>query len=97
LILGTTTQRILLNAPPNLQQRGQGGDATLRTLQALSQLNVARNRLAATFIQYEQQRVQLLLNLESMQLDERGFPTNVTPPRTDDRKDPSGPIPADKP
>ncbi len=72
-------ERILLNAPPKLQQQGGGGDPTLRTLQALAQLNAARNNLAGTFIRYEQLRVQLLLNLEALTLDERGLPTNVAP------------------
>ena len=70
-------ERILLNAPPKLQQQGGGGDPTLRTLQALAQLNAARNNLAGTVIQYEQLRVQLLLNLEALTLDDRGLPTNV--------------------
>lgn len=72
-------ERILLNAPPKLQQQGGGGDPTLRTLQALAQLNAARNNLAGTFIRYEQLRVQLLLNLEALQLDDRGLPVNVDP------------------
>jgi outer membrane protein TolC len=78
-------ERSLVNAPvnPQQQQRGGGGDATLRTLQALAQLNAARNDLAGRFIQYEQQRVQLLLNLEELQLDDQGFPTNASPPRPD--------------
>jgi outer membrane protein TolC len=70
-------ERILLNAPPRLQQQGGGGDPTLRTLQALAQLNAARNNLAGTFIRYEQLRVQLLLNLESLTLDDRGLPSNA--------------------
>ena len=69
-------ERILLNAPPKIQQQGGGGDPTLRTLQALAQLNSARNDLAGTFIGYEQQRVQHLLNLEALTLDDRGLPAN---------------------
>lgn len=85
-------ERILLNAPPRLQQQGGGGDPTLRTLQALAQLNAARNNLAGTFIRYEQLRVQLLLNLEALQLDDRGLPTNAAPPADADAA-PSGPAP----
>jgi outer membrane protein TolC len=71
-------------APAAAQPRGgQSRDSTLSTLQALANLNSARNDLAGTFIRYEQQRVQLLLNLEQMQLDARGFPTNAAPPRPD--------------
>ena len=88
-------ERFLVNAPPNLQQRGNGGDATLRTLQALAQLNAARNDLAGTFIRYEQQRVQLLLNLEQMQLDDQGFPTDASPARSEPGRptDTGGPPP----
>lgn len=83
-------ERILLNAPPKLQQQGGGGDPTLRTLQALAQLNAARNNLAGTFIRYEQLRVQLLLNLEALQLDDRGLPTNASP-LPDAGSEPAGP------
>jgi outer membrane protein TolC len=73
-------ERILLSAPAQGQGQGGGnsGDTTLRTLRALDQLNSARNAVIATFVRYEQQRVQLLLDLEALQLDERGFPNNVT-------------------
>lgn len=70
-------ERILL-VQPVPPQGGNTGDAALRTLRALQSLNIARDRLAATFISYEQQRVQLLLNLEELQLDDRGFPINAT-------------------
>lgn len=100
-------ERILLNAPPRVQQQGGGGDPTLRTLQALAQLNSARNNLAGTFIGYEQLRVQLLLNLEALHLDDRGLPTNVSPPDDPRRAgaarpgtpgmDPSGPPPTPPP
>lgn len=89
-----TNQRILQNAPqgPQQQQRGGGGgDATLRTLQALAQLNAARNDLAGSYIQYEQLRVQLLLNLEALQLDDRGLPTNAAP-LPDPGRDPDSPV-----
>ncbi len=75
-------ERAQQNAP--VQPRGaQSRDSTLSTLQALDNLNTNRNNLAGAFIRYEQQRVQLLLNLEQMQLDARGFPTNAAPPRPD--------------
>ena len=63
---------------PN-QAQANTGDSTLRVLRALEQLLAARERLAGSFIGYEQQRVRLLLNLEELQLDERGFPTNASP------------------
>lgn len=83
-------ERILLTAPAQ-QQGANTGDAALRTLRALSDLNVARDRLAATFIRFEQQRIQLLLNLEELQLDERGFPTNADPARDIARFSEAGP------
>ncbi len=70
------TERSLLNAP--VQARNQANrDATLSTLQALANLNAARNSLAGFYIAYEQQRISLLLNLEALQLDSRGYPINV--------------------
>ncbi len=73
-------ERILLVAPVP-PRGGNTGDAALRTLQALGQLNAARNNLATAYFRFEQQRIQLLLNLEALQLDDRGFPTNAAPRR----------------
>lgn len=70
-------EQLLLNAPN--QVAANTGDATLRKLRALEQLLAAREQLAGSFIRYEQQRVRLLLDLEELQLDERGFPTNARP------------------
>jgi outer membrane protein TolC len=59
--------------------RAQNTDTLATTnqlLQALSNLVNARNQLAGFYINYEQQRVQLLLDLEALQLDQRGFPTH---------------------
>lgn len=59
----------------------QANDSTTLALQqALADLLGARNSLAAAYINFEQQRVQLLLDLEVLQLDLRGFPTNVGRP-----------------
>ncbi len=80
-------EQLLLTAP-NQPPGGNAGDATLRQLRALDQLLSARDQLAGSFIRYEQQRVRLLLDLEELQLDERGFPTNVRP------NPPGGPDPA---
>jgi outer membrane protein TolC len=65
--------RITLLGP---RQRGANDATTLNLLQALRQLLDARNGLAANYINYQQQRVQLLLDLESLQLDQRGLPTH---------------------
>lgn len=81
-------ERINLFRP---RQQAGGSDATtLSLLQALSTLLDARNALAGSYFTYEQQRIQLLLDLEALQLDQRGFPTNV-PARTPDRPPVDGP------
>ncbi len=59
--------------------RAQNTDTLATTnqlLTALGNLVNARNALAGNYINYEQQRVQLLLDLEALQLDQRGFPTH---------------------
>jgi len=83
-------ERILLVAPVP-PRGGNTGDAALRTLNALAQLNAARNDLAAEYFRFEQQRIQLLLNLEALQLDDRGFPVNAAPRRPVET--PPSPIP----
>ncbi len=70
-------EQLLLTAPN--QAAANTGDATLRKLRALEQLLAAREQLSGSFIRYEQQRVRLLLDLEELQLDGRGFPTNASP------------------
>jgi outer membrane protein TolC len=76
--------RLSLVAPQDPQQRGGGTDtATLQLQTALANLLSARNALAAAYINFEQQRLQLLLDLEELQLDPRGFPINATPRRPD--------------
>ncbi|WP_010037928.1 TolC family protein [Gemmata obscuriglobus] len=69
-------------------RKGANDATSLQLLQALSTLLTQRNALAANFIQFEQRRLQLLLDLEELQLDDRGFPTNAQPrppARSDDR------------
>lgn len=66
-------ERRLLTAPVQ-DRRGDDGAATLRILSAQQSLLVARNGLADSFFNYEQQRIRLLINSEKMQLDERGVP-----------------------
>jgi outer membrane protein TolC len=85
-------------------RRTANDTTTLNLLQALSALLNARNALAASYINFEQQRVQLLLDLEILQLDHEGFPTNAAP-RADtaagpDRRDPDSnavPLPPPRP
>jgi hypothetical protein len=64
--------RIILLGPR--ERRSNNDTTTLNLLRALDTLVAARNALAQNYINYEQQRVQLLLDLEALQLDPRGFP-----------------------
>jgi hypothetical protein len=57
-------------------RRSANDTTTLNLQQALTRLQGARNSLASSFINYEQQRVQFLLDLEALQLDQKGFPCN---------------------
>jgi outer membrane protein TolC len=68
--------RIILLGPRD--QRSANDTTTLNLLQALTALVEARNALAQNYINYEQQRVQLLLDLEAIQLDPQGFPLHET-------------------
>jgi outer membrane protein TolC len=68
--------RITLLGPRD--RRSANDTTTLNLLQALTNLLDARNGLAQNYINYEQQRVQLLLDLEVLQLDPRGFPLHDT-------------------
>ncbi len=68
-------------------KRGTNDTTTLNLLQALTNLLAARNALAASYINFEQQRLQFLLDLEALQLDQRGFPTNAAPRHTDSTND----------
>lgn len=77
--------RLELVAP---QEAGRGGGAgadtaALQLQTALNSLLQARNDLANQYVQFEQQRLQLLLDLEELQLDPRGFPTNAAPRAAD--------------
>ena len=74
-------------------RRTANDSTTLALIQALSSLQAARNALAANFVLFEQRRLQLLLDLEELQLDDRGFPTNAAP-RSSDRPGPGAPAPA---
>ncbi len=72
-------ERRLLTAPVQ-DRRGDDGAATLRILNAQQSLLVARNGLADSFFNYEQQRVRLLINSEMFRLDDRGYPTDDPAP-----------------
>ncbi len=71
-----------LNAPVQADRGGGSGgtSSTLALLNAQQALQANRNQLAAAFISYEQQRIRLLLDLEALQLDSRGVPTNDAAP-----------------
>ncbi|MFO0935030.1 MAG: TolC family protein [Gemmataceae bacterium] len=74
-----TERRILENPVQKNQQGGNTDDPTLRILNAQQQLLNARNSLASNLFEFERQRVQLLLNVEALTLDDRGFPTDEAP------------------
>jgi outer membrane protein TolC len=63
-----------------LRGREAGGSSTLDILNALNALLSARNALASGYINYEQLRVQLLLDLEALQLDPHGYPIDERRP-----------------
>jgi outer membrane protein TolC len=67
-----------LEAARQQNLRGQAGrqSASLDILNALNTLLSARNALASGYINYEQLRVQLLLDLEALQLDPHGYPSD---------------------
>ncbi|QJW95869.1 TolC family protein [Frigoriglobus tundricola] len=71
--------RLSLVGPQDAQRGGGTDTATLQLQTALNNLLSARNALAAAYINFEQQRLQLLLDLEALQLDPRGFPINADP------------------
>ncbi len=73
-----------------LQPRGASDTTTLNILNALNSLLAARNALAAGYINFEQLRVQLLLDLEALRLDPRGYPIDER------RPDPFVPFAADR-
>jgi len=60
----------------NPKKELRGTTATRDILDALRSLLDARNALAQSYIGYEQLHVQLLLDLERLQLDSRGFPSD---------------------
>jgi outer membrane protein TolC len=74
-----------LRISANLQQT----TATLDVLNAYTALLVAKNSLIGNWISYEQDRIQLLLDLEALQLDEREVNTN----ESDDQSIESAPTP----
>lgn len=73
------TERRMLSQPRQQNQQGNTDDPTLRILNAQQQLLNARNDLANNLFGFEQERVRLLINLEAMTLDDRGFPTDDAP------------------
>ncbi len=58
------------------QKQAANTNATRDVLDALNNLLQARNALVGSYISYEQQRVRLLLDLEVLQLDDRGHPSH---------------------
>lgn len=79
------------------ERRSANDSATINVLDSLAALLRARNDLAASYINYEQQRVQLLLDSEALQLDQRGLPTDVGRPLPTPRRGPAPPGPGPAP
>jgi outer membrane protein TolC len=74
--------RQLEGARESLLLAEKGSDSTTSTLNILNALDgllQARNALIGRYVSYETNRLQLLLDLEALQLDERGLPINVSP------------------
>jgi outer membrane protein TolC len=69
--------RLILLGPR--EKRTANDSTTLNLLNALNSLLAARNLMVTNYINFEQQRVQLLLDLEVLHLDPRGFPVHADP------------------
>ncbi len=72
--------RQLEGAREQLLLSERGSDSTTSTFNILNALDgvlAARNALVGRYVNYEQNRIQLLLDLEELQLDARGLPCNV--------------------
>ncbi|MGL4419796.1 MAG: TolC family protein, partial [Gemmataceae bacterium] len=61
------------------EAQNSAGTSTLDILRAQDSLLNARNGLVGSYISYEQQRVQLFLDLEALQLDDQGRPRDESP------------------
>ncbi len=89
--------RQLEGARENLLLAERGADSatsTLNILNALDSLLQARNALIGSYVNYETDRVQLLLDLEELQLNDRGIPADVTPTAAAALPDPAQLLPA---
>ncbi len=75
-----TAARQVESAEYNLRltagQQAQQTTVTIDVLNAYTALLSAKNSLIGTWVSYEQDRIQLLLDLEALQLDEREVSTN---------------------
>ena len=56
-----------------IAERGQDTSSTRDTIDALNALLAAKSALIASWVNYQTSRVQLLLDLEALQVDERGL------------------------
>lgn len=83
-----------------LDAKSSTSTSTIDILNALQGLLSARNDFVENFVRYEQQRIQLFLDLEALRLDDRGFPRDLDlfQPGNDRRPDgpPAGDAPAEK-
>ena len=58
-------------------QQNPSPTATIDILNANKDLLDARNGFVQNYVNYLQQRIQLFLDLEALQLDDRGFPRDL--------------------
>src|SRR5260370_6657776 len=93
-------RKSLLSAPRLVQswhdrqlflQKDEGTTASLDVLNALSSLLSAKQILISSWISYETTRVQLLLDMEALQLDDRGIATDERDHESADADCPSPP------
>jgi outer membrane protein TolC len=57
-------------------EKSDNNTTTIEILNALNSLLQAKTTLINSWVRYETDRIQLLLDLEALQLDERGLPTD---------------------
>ncbi|HEY2787733.1 MAG TPA: TolC family protein [Fimbriiglobus sp.] len=90
----TNVRRLEATRLAALDQKNQSSTVTIDILQALQDLLNSKNDFVGNYVSYEQQRIQLFLDLEALQLDDRGFPCDLNLFRPDAAVPSREPIPA---
>ncbi len=73
----TNVRRVEAARLKALDQQNPSPTANLDIVNALSDLLNARNSFVQNYVSYLQERIQLFLDLEALQLDDRGFPCDL--------------------